>query len=168
MRPDSSEYGSYFGNYIGNVPEEDVVAALATQRDETRKFLAAISEERAAYRYAAGKWSIREVVGHFTDAERVFAYRAMAIARGERQSLPGFDENLYVENAGFDSRTLRELADAYLAVRNGSLMLYGQLDAQAWDRKGLANNNAVSVRALAYITVGHERHHLRILRERYA
>jgi hypothetical protein len=92
----------------------------------------------------------------------------MAIARGERQSLPGFDENLYVENAGFDSRTLRELVDAYLAVRTGSLMLYGQLSAQAWDRSGLANNNPVSVRALAYITVGHERHHLRILRERYA
>jgi uncharacterized damage-inducible protein DinB len=168
MRPDSSEYGSYFGNYIGNVPEDDVVAALASQRDETRKFLAAIPEERASYRYAAGKWSIREVVGHFTDAERVFAYRAMAIARGERQSLPGFDENLYVETAGFDSRTLRELADACLAVRNASLMLYGQLSAQAWDRSGLANNNPVSVRALAYITVGHERHHLRILRERYA
>jgi uncharacterized damage-inducible protein DinB len=168
MRPDSSEYGTYFGNYIGNVPEDDVLAALESQRDETHRFLAAIPEDRASYRYAAGKWSIREVVGHFTDAERIFAYRAMAIARGERQSLPGFDENLYVENAGFESRSLRELTDAYLAVRNASLTLFRQLSAQAWDRHGTANNNPLSVRALAYITVGHERHHLRILRERYA
>ncbi len=167
MRPDSSEYGPFFGNYVSNVPEADVCAALQSQRDETQKLLASIPEDRESFRYGPEKWSIREVVGHFTDAERVFAYRAMAIARGEQQSLPGFDEKAYVENARFDERPLSDLVDAYLAVRNASLIFFRQLDGKAWDRRGTANNNPVSVRGLAYITVGHERHHLRVLRERY-
>ncbi len=167
MRPDSSEYGSYFGTYVGNVPEEDVLAALESQRDDTKKFLLSIPKERESFRYGPDKWSIKEVLGHLTDAERVFAYRAMAIARGEQQSLPGFDEKAYVTRAGFEQQSLRDLLDAYLAVRNASLALFRQLDEEAWQRRGTANKNPVSVRALAYITIGHERHHLKILRERY-
>jgi DinB superfamily len=167
MPLDPSEYGPGFSAYISNVPEDDVLAAIEAQLSETRAVLESIGEPRAPFRYAPGKWSIKEVVGHFTDSERVFSYRAMAIARGEMQPLPGFDEKTYAENAGFDRLTLRELIETYVAVRTSTILLYRQLPPGAWDRHGIANNNPLSVRALAHVTLGHERHHLRVLRERY-
>lgn len=167
MRPDPSDYSPGVAAYIANVPEDDVLAALEKQREETTMLLSSLSEEQAASRYAPGKWSIREVVGHFTDSERVFAYRAMAIARGEQQSLPGFDENVYAQNAGFDSLTLQQVLNSYLAVRAATILLFKQLPPEAWDRKGTANGKPATPRAMAYVTVGHERHHVRILRERY-
>lgn len=167
MRLDASEYGPGFSTYISNVPEDDVMAAIEVQLHETRAFLESIGEARASFRYMPGKWSIKEVVGHFTDSERVFSYRATAIARGELQPLPGFDEKIYAENAGFDRLTLRDLIESYVAVRTATILLYRQLPSGAWERRGIANNNPLSVRALAHVTLGHERHHLRVLRERY-
>jgi hypothetical protein len=165
--PETSEYAPFYANYIRNVTEDDVVAALEAQSRETAALLARVDDEKASYRYEPGKWSVKEVVGHFTDAERVFAYRALAIARGDQASLPGFDEKTYVANANFDRRPMRSIADEYAAVRAATLATFRGFSDEAWQRIGTANNVPVSVRALAHISLGHERHHLRVLRERY-
>lgn len=166
-RPDDSEYNSYYQPYVAEVPEGGLLATLAAQRDSTAAVLAEIPEARAGYRYAAGKWSIKEVVGHVTDAERVFSYRALRIARADATPLPGFDENAWVPAGGFDRRTLADLAAELRAVRGSTLALFGGFDADAWPRMGTASGHPVSARALAWILAGHERHHLRVLRERY-
>lgn len=166
-RPQSDEYSGHFGTYIDAVPDGDIVTMLESQGKTTQKMLASIGEEKGGYRYGPDKWSIKQVVGHMTDAERVFAYRLVAIARGEKQSLPGFEENDYVEAANFDARSLAELAEGLAATRASTLALVRSLDAEAWDRRGVANKNPISARAIAWVTAGHERHHVRILRERY-
>lgn len=166
-RPAAEEHAPYYGRYIDLVPEEDICAALAAQAEETQRMLSSIGAERAGFRYAPGKWSIKEVIGHVTDSERVFGFRALAIARGETTPLPGFDENEYVRNAGFDRCSLDELADALALVRRANVLFFRSLPPIAWERRGVANDNPVSVRALAYIILGHERHHLNVLRERY-
>jgi DinB family protein len=167
-RPDPSEHAPYFSRYIDLVPENDIVAALQSQSAETQKLLGAIDESRAGYRYEPGKWSIRQVIGHIEDSERVFAYRALAFARGEKNPLPGFDEKVWMENSPFDSSTLRQRVESLGAVRRSTLELFRALDEEAWERRGIANDNTISVLALAYTVVGHERHHLRVLRDRYA
>jgi hypothetical protein len=167
MRPSASDYSPAFGNYINLCPEEDVLSAIEQQSSETQKLLACVDEARGAYRYAEGKWSVKEVFGHMTDAERIMGYRAVCIARGETQSLPGFDEQEYARNAGFDAWRIGDLAEAYAVTRRSNIVTLRNLQPEAWDRRGLANNNAITVRALAYVLLGHERHHLAVLRERY-
>jgi uncharacterized damage-inducible protein DinB len=164
-RPQSDKYGSWFSRYIDKVPDGDIISTLEQQGGETEGLLARAGD--GSHRYAEGKWSVKQVVGHITDAERVFAYRLMAIARGDQQSLPGFDENPYVENAAFDEQSLSDLAEALAVQRRATLMLVRQLNAEAWSRRGVANGNPISVRALAWVIAGHERHHVGILRERY-
>jgi len=164
-RPQSDEYGSWFSRYVDRVPDGDIITMLGQQGAETEALLARAGD--GTHRYAEGKWSVKQVVGHLTDAERVFAYRLMAIARGEQQSLPGFDENPYVDNAGFDEQSLSDLAEALAVQRRATLLLIRQLSDEAWSRRGVANGNPISVRALAWVTAGHERHHVAILRERY-
>ena len=132
-----------------------------------RATLANVRGEAERFRYAEGKWSIREVVGHVVDTERIMGYRACCVARGETASLPGFDENAYVQNASFDACPLPELLDELAVVREGNLALFRHLDAGAWSRVGTANAHPISVRALAYVMLGHPRHHLAVLRERY-
>lgn len=166
-RPNPDEYAPYYAGYIALVTEDDVVLALEKQRETTRKLLNSLDEKRAAFRYAPEKWSIKELVGHVADAERVFAYRAMCIARGEKQSLPGFDEKDYVKGGAFDSVPLRELAASLTAARNASLSLFRTLPPGAWSARGMANGVEVTVRALAWMTLGHERHHLKVLKEKY-
>jgi hypothetical protein len=166
-KPDPSEYSPSFAGYVANVTEDDVVGAMETQAAETAAILARIDEEKGAYRYAPEKWSVKQVVGHLTDGEYVFAYRALAIARGDTASLPGFDENDYMQNSNYDERSMRSIAEGYAAVREARLALFRGFSEEAWHRVGTANNNAVSVRALAHIILGHERHHLKVLRERY-
>ena len=166
-RPQPDEYIGYFGRYVDLVPDGDIAALLESQGSATQKMLASIGEEKGGYRYAPDKWSIKEVIGHVTDAERVFAYRLLAIARGEKQSLPGFEEKDYVEGANFDALSLAELAQGLATTRSATLALIRSLGEEAWDHRGLANNNPISARALAWVTAGHERHHVNILRERY-
>ena len=161
-RPAASE-----GRYIPLVPEDDVISALAKQERETDALLRSIGEQKAAFRYAAGKWSIKMLVGHFVDTERIFAYRLLAIARGETQSLPGYDENNYAAASNANERKLSDLIDEYHAVRTATLALLRGLSTEAWERTGIANEKNVSVRAIAFNALGHERHHLNILRERY-
>ncbi|HEY6140197.1 MAG TPA: DinB family protein [Thermoanaerobaculia bacterium] len=166
-KPDPSEYAPFYAGYVGNVTEDDVLGAMEKQAAETAALLARVDDEKGAYRYAPEKWSVKQVVGHFTDGELVFAYRALAIARGDKASLPGFDENDYMSHSNFDERSMRSIAAAYAAVRAATLALFRGFSGQAWQTVGTANNSSVSVRAIAHIILGHERHHLRVLRERY-
>jgi len=166
-RPTSAEYAQPFERYVSLVQDSDVLAALARQTAELAEALSGVAGEAERFRYADGKWSIREVLGHVIDTERVFGYRALCIARGERASLPGFDENAYQANASFDDCPLRELLREFEQVREGHLSLFRRLSGEAWLRSGVANSKPASVRALAFIMVGHVRHHLGVLRERY-
>ena len=166
-RPSENEYAAYYGKYIALVEGGDIVETLERQSEDTLALLRGINEERAAHRYEPGKWSIKEVVGHLIDAERIFAYRALAIARGEQKPLPGMEQDEYMAHADFDSRTLADLAEEFEHVRRSNVLMFRNLDAEAWSRRGTASDNEVSVRALAYIIAGHETHHIRILRERY-
>jgi uncharacterized damage-inducible protein DinB len=166
-RPDASEYAPHYETYVSKVPAGDVVTILEDQRQETQELLAGIPDGRALHRYAPGKWSIKEVVGHVTDAERVFCYRALRFARGDQTRLSGFDEKAYAPAGKFDLHALPDLAAELDAVRRATIALFSGLDAEALARRGTANAKQVSVRALAYIIAGHERHHVGILRERY-
>jgi uncharacterized damage-inducible protein DinB len=149
------------------VPDGDIVEILAAQVRETLSLVRSIPEERGGHRYADGKWSIREVVGHFTDAERIFSYRALRFARGDATPLPGFDENAYAPNSAADERTLASLADEFEAVRRSTVALFNGLSAEAWMRRGTSNGQAMSVRSFAWIAAGHERHHVALLTQRY-
>jgi hypothetical protein len=166
-RPEATEYAPFYAGYVANVPEDDVLAALRSGGRELESLLAPVAESRAGHRYAPDKWSVREMIGHLIDAERVFSYRALRLARGDRTPLPAFDENEFVRAAGSDARTLTDLAEELALVRESSLRLFASMPAEAWTRRGVVNGNETSVRALAYIIAGHGRHHVRILRERY-
>jgi uncharacterized damage-inducible protein DinB len=166
-RPAAGEYAPYYGTYIGKVPEGDLLQILENQRRETQSLLGGLSDAKALHRYAPGKWSIKEVVGHLTDAERVFSYRALRFARGDAKPLQSFDENAWVPPGKFDARPLKDLAAEFDAVRRATIALLRTFDAEALQRRGVASDNPVSVRALAYIIAGHERHHVGLLHERY-
>ncbi len=166
-RPTESEYAPFYAGYIAHVTDDDIVATLAAQRQELAALPQAVPAGRETHRYAEGKWSVREVVGHLGDAERVFGYRLLCFSRGEQQSLPGFDENTYVASAGFDRRPLGDLVAELLALRDANLATLRALDPDAAMRRGVANGQPISVRALAYVIAGHCRHHLGILRDRY-
>jgi hypothetical protein len=166
-RPADTEYASYYAKYVGLVPEADVIATLEGQIDDFRRFAASVRADRESFRYAPDKWSVREVIGHITDGERVFGYRAFCISRGEQAPLPSFDENVYVAQSGYDRVPLPELTDELVSVRRANLALLRRLEPAGWTRLGTASGKAISVRALAYIMVGHPRHHLVILHERY-
>lgn len=165
-RPDPTEFAPYYTKYVDLVPEENILSALKSQLDETIAILKGVPEREALVRHHPYTWSIKEVVGHLTDSERVFAYRALRFARNDPTPLPGFDENPYVEAAQFDQQPLGDLAASFEAVRRSSMSLFQSLTDAAWHRRGIANNNEVSVRGLAYIVVGHERHHMAIVRRR--
>lgn len=166
-RPDPSEYAEYYHRYISLVPDGDIVVLLEGQIADTVALIGGLSEESAGRPYAPGKWSVKQVVGHLADSERVFAYRAMRIARGDRTFLPGFEQDDYVREGGFDDRPLQDLLEEFQAVRRATVALVGSLTAEAAARTGMANNFGVSVRALAWIAAGHERHHQGLIREKY-
>jgi len=166
-RPEPDEMPSHFVGYIKRVPELDPVTVCAAQIEDTATLLRPLSDTDALYRYDSGKWSIKEVVGHLADVERIMAYRALRIARGDTTPLPGFDENAYVPAAGFDTRSLADLIGELRTARAATLALLGTFDADAWRRRGTASDKPVSVRALAFMIPGHERHHVEILRTRY-
>lgn len=166
-RPDPSEYNAYYGRYISLVPDGPIVERLRDQIQETLGILRSLPEARGDHRYAPGKWSIKEMIGHVADAERVFSYRALRIGRGDETPLPGFEQDDYVKNGRFEARTLRHLVDELETVRKGTVLLLEGLEDAAMMRLGTASGFPVSVRALAYITAGHELHHRAVLRERY-
>lgn len=165
--PQPDEYAPFYAPYVARVPEEAILPVLEGQLGEIRRLVEAVPPDRESFRYAPAKWSVREVVGHLADAERLFGYRALALARGGREPLPGFDENGAVEQAGFDTVPLGELADGWAAARRSNLALLRYLPAEAWARTGTANGTAISVRALAWILAGHVRHHQDVFGDRY-
>jgi len=166
-RPEATEYAPYYGRYISLVPDGDILESLEQQANETLRLLGGISESGADARYALEKWSIKEVVGHITDTERIFAYRLLRIARADETPLPGFEQDDYVRYGSFAACHLSDLAREFELVRQGNLLLMRHLDEEAWQRRGTASNAEVSVRALAYIIAGHELHHVGILKTRY-
>jgi hypothetical protein len=166
-KPEKSEFLPYYERYIGLVPDGDVLATLTTQMVETQALLCGLPSSVATYRYAPGKWSVNEVVGHMIDSERIFAGRALRFARNDATPLPGFEQDDYVRNSTFDAYPLSELASELEAVRQSTVFLFRHMDEHAWRRRGIANHAEVSVRALAWIIAGHELHHREIIGTRY-
>jgi hypothetical protein len=166
-RPGSGEFAEFYRGYVERVPEGSLLEHLARQGEATQERLGALPPEKARYRYAAGKWSVAEIVGHVGDAERVFAYRALRIARGDTTPLPGFDEKAWMQVADFDRRGLPDVLAELAAVRQATLALLRGLEPAAYPRSGVASGANVSVRALVHIIAGHELHHLAVLQERY-
>ncbi|MFE5322626.1 DinB family protein [Paenibacillus sp. NPDC056579] len=167
QRPEQHEYAPYYGTYIQLVPEGNLIQLLDDQLDAALALLSGLSEEEAAYRYAPGKWSIKEVIGHITDTERIMAYRLLRIARGDTTELPGFDQDIYISGASFDQCSLPFLLEDLTVVRRATLTLVKGLSEEAWRRQGVASSSPFTARALACVISGHELHHLKVLQERY-
>jgi hypothetical protein len=166
-RPATTEFAAYYGKYIELVQGDDVVPALERQISATLALLRGLTEAQGNHRYESDKWSIKEVVGHVIDAERIFAYRALRIGRNDQTPLAGFEQDGYVTNANFDGAALADLAGELELVRESNLAMFRQFSPEAWQRQGTASEHPVSVRALAYIIAGHELHHVALLRTRY-
>jgi uncharacterized damage-inducible protein DinB len=166
-RPDSSEHAPHFDGYISLVAGADILAAFDSETDATRAFLHTIAPEKSLYRYAPGKWSIRESVLHVVDCERVFVYRALRFGRGERTAVEGFEPDDWVAPSGADGRPWPSILAEYDDVRRATIGLFRHLPEDAWPRAAPAGGNRISVRALAYVVVGHDMHHRNVIRERY-
>lgn len=165
-RPTKNDYAPFYDGYINNV-NGDVISVLEKQLLTTNVFLNSISEEKSNFRYAEGKWSIKELVGHLIDTERVMAFRALSISRGEKQSLPGFDENEYIKSSNYSDRKFSDLVDELRLVREANLSMFKNFSEEMLNKRGVANNTRVTVLAILFIIAGHEAHHIKILKERY-
>jgi len=165
--PSQSEFAPFYSGYVERVGSGAVVREMAAQLEEVQRLLVGVSDGEAMHRYAPEKWSVKEVVGHIADTERIMAYRALRIGRGDTTPLAGFDENAFVAGASFDVRSFDSLLDEWVAVRHSTLALFRSFGDDAIGRAGTSNGVPVTVRALAYIVVGHVAHHVDILRERY-
>ncbi len=165
--PDRTEAADYYFTYIDKVPPGDICRTLEEQLEGTLALLRSVSEERSQFRYAPGKWSVRQVLCHVTDTERVFAFRALWFARGFDAPLPGFDQEPAIAHAGADERSWVSLLEEFEAVRRATIQLFRNLPAAAWTARGTASGKQFTVRALAYISAGHVEHHMRVMRDRY-
>jgi hypothetical protein len=167
MRPQPNEAASYYFAYIDRVPTDDIVKELENQLNQTSGFLSGISEEKSLYRYAPDKWSIRELLSHVNDTERVFLFRALWFARGFPDPLPAFDQNVCVKAAEADEVSWQALVNEFRSIREATIAFFQALPAAAWDRNGIASDNPFTVRALAYIIAGHVSHHTDVISNRY-
>ena len=170
QKPTGKEYpqNKYFSYYIEQVDNQNVIEILTTNKDVVMNLYKSLSEEQKNFRYDVGKWSPHEILGHLTDTERIFGYRALCIARGEKQSLPGFDENDYAEGAKFSEISFESLLEQYRLVREGSLALFSTFTDEVASQIGNANGNEVSSKALVWMIAGHEIHHLKVLKDKYS
>jgi hypothetical protein len=166
-KPATDEYAPYYGRYVDLVPAGNIIATLRQQMRDTISLIAGLTEQQALHRYSPGKWSLKEVIGHIIDSERIFAYRALRIARNDKTPLPGFEQDGYVINGPYHQRERSEIAKEYEVVREASIYLLEGLSEEAWDRRGKASEAEVSVRAMGWIISGHEIHHKNVIRERY-
>jgi len=166
-RPGTNEYADYYEKYVSLVPDGDIAETLARQLDESLATYRSIAEEQAKFRYAAGKWTIKQMLGHVCDAERVFSYRATAFARADKNALPGFEQDEWIPYADSDARTWTSLLEELKAIRGSTVALFRSLSDQALTRRGVASGREVSVLALGFIIGGHERHHLTVLKTKY-
>jgi DinB superfamily len=168
VRPESAEVPAGYAGYVGKIRDgEDLMTVMESQLDEVRAAFGRFPEARGSHRYAPNKWSVKELLGHLSDVERIFTYRALRFARGDATALPGFDENAYTPAMEADRRTLADLLEEWVDVRRATLSFLRGLPADTWARRGIANGKEISVRALAYAIPGHVRHHLEVLAERY-
>ena len=167
MKPQENEYAPFYHKYVQNCKSDDIVTNLKQNHSEALNLLNIITENKGEHAYDEGKWTIKELIQHIIDSERVFAYRAMCIARGETTSLPGFDENIYADNSHANSRTLASIIKEFDITRQATIQLFEGLDAGVLTNMGVANGNNVSVRGIGFIIAGHCAHHLLILQERY-
>ncbi len=165
--PGLDEAPAYYERYISIIKNGDAYAFMEKQLAEIPAYIKSIQESKSEFRYAEGKWTIKQLISHITDCERVFSYRALTFARGESITLPGFNQDVWTQNIDFTQYTLADLAEEFEIVRKGTLLVYKNLSDEALMRKGIANKNEVTVRAIAYITAGHAEHHINILRDRY-
>jgi len=166
-RPQPGEYAPYYDRYISLVPANDTLAALEDQRRQMLLLLCGRTEADGDLRYAPDKWSLKEILGHLNDTERIMSYRALRISRGDATPIEGYEQDDYVRNGPFAHLPLADLIEDYIAVRRATISLFRNLDEAGWSRRGIANKNEVTVRALAYIIAGHELHHRRIMEEKY-
>jgi hypothetical protein len=167
VRPEAGDYAPYYENYIKLIEGDDILKILNDQSKRTQDILNSFSEHKGNFRYADGKWTVKEVVGHLMDSERVFAYRALCIARGEKKSLPGYEQDDYVKEGNFNGRELFELNYDFRLLRESNLLLFRSFTPEIMKRKGFANENSITVLALLFIIAGHEKHHMKVLREKY-
>jgi hypothetical protein len=167
QRPEKTEYAAYYETYVSLVDETDIVPTLQNQLAEMQNLLGEITEEKAAHAYAEGKWTIKELIGHLIDGEKIFAYRALRVARGDETPMEGYEQDGYIENGNFNDVSLAELTEEFSLVRRANILFFKNLSDKAWRRAGTANNSGISVRALAFIMVGHVQHHANILKTRY-
>ena len=167
MRPDQSDYAPYYANYIKLVEGEDILKILNDQSKITQDVLNSFSEHKGNYQYADGKWTVKEVVGHLLDTERVFAYRALCIARGEKKSLPGFEQDDYVKEGNFNRRELFELNYEFRLLRESNLLLFRSFAPEMLWKRGFASEASMTVLAILFIIAGHEKHHIKVLRKKY-
>lgn len=166
-RPEKNEYNPYYETYVSLVPETEIVSVLDNQQAELLEIFREITEEKGSHAYAEGKWTIKELLGHLIDGERIFGYRALRISRSDATPIEGFEQDGYIENSNFRNTKLSDLLDELLYLRKANVIFFQNLSDDAWTKMGAASDSPVSVRALAYIMTGHIRHHIRILRERY-
>ncbi len=167
MKPKPGDYNPYYNGYISLIGDGDIIEVLEEQRKTSEKFLNTFTENQGNYSYADGKWTVKEVLGHVIDTEKIMAFRALAIARGEKQSLPGFEQDEYVAESNFNNRSLEDLINEFLTARESNLILFKSFDEENLNRRGTASESEVTVLALIYIIAGHEKHHMKFLREKY-
>ncbi len=167
MRPRTGDNNPYYDRYISLIGDDDIIEVLEEQRKTSEKFLKTFTEKQGNYSYADGKWTVKEVLGHVIDTEKIMAYRALAFARGEKQSLPGFEQDDYVAESNFNNRSLDDLINEFLTARESNIILFKSFDEEILNRRGIASESEVTVLALIYIIAGHEKHHMKILREKY-
>jgi hypothetical protein len=167
IRPIESEYAPHFRRYVDLVPEADVLPALDAQTGILRQVASGVTPDTELFAYGPDKWTIRQVFGHIGDVERVFGFRALAFSRLDPNPLPGFDDNGYVEQAGYADRPLADLIEDFAAVRTANLRMLKALREEQWAVSGIANGRSITVRAIAFVMVGHVRHHLNLLNDRY-
>jgi hypothetical protein len=167
QRPQEGDYAPFYANYVNNVAGNDILSTLRKAKGDTLSLINGFSSDFWQYSYAEGKWTIAELMIHILDAERVFSYRAMRIARGDSTPLPGFDQDDYVPNSNAANRSGQSIIEEYLATREATLQLFSNFDETIWHNKGTASDHPVTPLALAYITAGHEIHHMEIIKERY-
>ncbi|TWE04956.1 DinB family protein [Neobacillus bataviensis] len=167
QRPEASEFPEYYLPYVNLVPDGNLLEILKENLEKTASLAEGLSEEAGQSRYAPGKWSIKEVLGHMTDTERIMSYRLLRVGRGDRTPLAGFNENDYIAASNFDRLSIKQIIEDFTAVRKATITLINNMPEEAWERIGVANNSDTTTRALAYIITGHALHHLKIINERY-
>jgi len=167
QKPEPNEYAQYYQRYIDTIVSDDILKYFQLQIEEIISFFKNVNEELASFRYAEGKWMMKEVLAHIIDSERIFGYRALAISRGEKNSLPGYDDKKYISNGKYQNRSLESLITEYYHASSANLELFRSLDEEMLSQRGIASGNEITVRGLVFITVGHEKHHFEIIKTRY-